>query len=252
MCPLAAEDVGEGSLMVLLHGFTQASSSWAPFLERLAGSYRVLAVDLPGHGGSAELSGDLDGSAGLVLELVGDEPFDLVGYSLGGRVALHVACQAPRSLRRVVAISASTGIDDEATRAMRLARDVQMADELEAHGDVGAFVHRWLANPLFATLPPERADVEARTRNTASGLADSLRRCSLGAQRPLAEELRAIEVPLLMLAGTRDDPYAASACALAASSPGIAAALVPGSGHVCHLEQPAVTARLLETFLAAR
>lgn len=248
---LAAESLGEGSLLVALHGFTQDSSSWTPFLRHLDSPRRVVAADLPGHGGSTSVSADLDGAAELVIELADGEPFDLVGYSLGGRIALHVACQAPSSLRRVVAISAATGIADEASRAARLARDVQMADELEADGDVAGFIRRWLSNPLFATLPPERADVGARVRNTASGLADSLRRCSLGTQRALTAELTAIGVPLLMVAGTRDDPFAASACALAAARPGVAAALVPGSGHVCHLEQPGVTARLVESFLAA-
>jgi 2-succinyl-6-hydroxy-2,4-cyclohexadiene-1-carboxylate synthase len=251
MGPLAAASLGEGPLLVVLHGFTQAGSSWAPFLEHLAGPRRVLCVDLPGHGRSADVTCDLEGAARLVVELVDEEPFDLVGYSLGGRIALHVACQAPPSLRRAAAISAATGILDVSARAARLQRDVEMADDLEASGGVEAFVRRWLANPLFATLPPARADLDARTRNTASGLADSLRRCSLGTQRPLTEELRELDLPLLMVAGARDDPFAATACALAATRPGIAAALVPGSGHVCHLEQPAVTARLLESFLSS-
>jgi 2-succinyl-6-hydroxy-2,4-cyclohexadiene-1-carboxylate synthase len=95
------------------------------------------------------------------------------------------------------------------------------------------------------------ADLEARKSNTAAGLADSLRRCSLGTQRWLLEDLVHLERPVLMLAGARDDPFVAVATSTAAACRAVACAVVPGSGHVCHLEQPEMTARLIERFLPA-
>jgi 2-succinyl-6-hydroxy-2,4-cyclohexadiene-1-carboxylate synthase len=249
MSPLGAERAGDGALVVVLHGFTQTASSMRPLAEQLAASRSVLSVDLPGHGASAEVSGDLDETAALVVESAGGEPFDLIGYSLGGRVALHVACLAASGLRRTVAISASPGLEDPDARAQRRSRDTALADALEADGDVDGFLSRWLANPLFATLRDADADVEGRRANTVAGLADSLRRCSLGAQRWLVPELSTLETPLLMLAGSRDDQFLALACEVAARNPAAAAAAVPGAGHVCHLEQPAITWRLIDAFL---
>jgi 2-succinyl-6-hydroxy-2,4-cyclohexadiene-1-carboxylate synthase len=251
MTSLGATRTGGGPLLVALHGFTQTSSSMAPLTSILAENRTVVALDLPGHGTSTAVSADLEETASLVVEAAGGEAFDLVGYSLGGRVALHVACLSPPGLRSTTAISASLGIPDAALRADRLARDVAMADALERDGDVEGFVTRWLANPLFATLPATRADVGGRLANTAGGLADSLRRCSVGAQRWLDGELGSLAAPLLLLAGMRDDPYLAGAVA-ASRHPGVAASAVPGSGHVCHLEQPRQTARLIESFLGSR
>ena len=248
MPPLAAVRAGDGPTVVLVHGFTQTATSMAPLTERLAVTRHVVAVDLPGHGGSSGVSADLEEAAVLVADAARGEPFDLVGYSLGGRVALHVACLAPPGLRATAVVSASPGIADHDARNRRLARDVALADELEERGDVGAFLERWLRNPMFATLPADRADLDGRRANTASGLADSLRRCSVGAQRWLGDELAEATTPVLMVCGARDDPFVAAACALAARSPAVGASVVPGAGHVAHLERPDVVARLLDHF----
>lgn len=236
---------------MLVHGFTQTGSSMAPLAARLESRRRVVCVDLPGHGGSTSISSDLEHAASLVIDAAAGEPFDLVGYSLGGRVALHAACQAPANLRSTVVISASVGIEDPVAREHRLERDAALADGLLSSGDVEAFLDRWLANPMFATLPRSRADLEGRKANTAPGLADSLRRCSLGTQRWLLDELGGLDRPLVMLAGARDDPFVAVATATAAACRAVTCVVVPGSGHVCHLEQPALTARLIERFLPA-
>ncbi len=250
MVPLAAVSAGEGPTVVLVHGFTQTSASMQGLASALGASRRVVAVDLPGHGGSSGCSADLDEAAALVVEAAGGAEFDVVGYSLGGRVALHVACLAPPTLRGTVAISASPGVRDEALRLARLDRDLALADALEHEGDLEAFLGRWLANPMFATLPVASSDVEGRLQNTPAGLADSLRRCSLGTQRWLGGALGGVETPVLMLCGARDDPFVAAACAVARSARAVTAMVVPGSGHVCHLEQPRVTSRLIEAFLA--
>lgn len=251
MAPLAATCAGTGPTVIVLHGFTQTAASLAPLVERLAARRRVVALDLPGHGGSSDVSADLEESAALVAAAAGGDEFDLVGYSLGGRIALHVVCGHATTLRRTAVISASPGIADPDARQRRLAADAELADRLVDEGDVDAFLARWLRNPLFATLPIALADLEGRRTNTAAGLADSLRRCSVGSQRWLGDELARLDRPLLMLSGARDDGFVAAACAAASQSPAVAAAVVPGAGHVAHLEQPDVTARLLDAFLSA-
>ena len=112
-----------------------------------------------------------------------------VGYSMGGRYALHVALRHPGLVRRLVLVSATGGIDDPRDRAARRQADEALAAKVETEG-VAAFVAWWLERPLFATLPAEAAAVDSRLGGTAAGLAASLRLAGTGTQQPLWSELR--------------------------------------------------------------
>ena len=118
----------------------------------------MVAVDLPGHGDSGTVRADLPATAGLVAEAartaVGDEPCALLGYSLGARVALHVAIGADLPLRRLVFIGVTAGIEDPMARERRRESDDAMADELEASGDVEHFVDTWLQRSHVRTSRP--------------------------------------------------------------------------------------------------
>ena len=124
--PLHVEVRGSGPPLVALHGFTQTGRLWAAFGELLEKEFTVVAVDLPGHGGSGDVRADLPTTGGLVAEAVrgvlGDEPVDVIGYSLGARVALHVALETNLALGHVVFIGVTAGIEDEGLRADRRAR----------------------------------------------------------------------------------------------------------------------------------
>jgi len=253
----------EGPPLVMLHGFTQTGRLWGEFGRRLAESRRLVLVDLPGHGGSAEVRADLAATADLVAaaarrHLRTEEPaaaepapVDVLGYSLGGRVALHLALAHPGLLRRLVVIGASGGIEDAAARSARRAADDALAAELEATGDLEGFLERWLASPLFAGLRPGAADLRERRRNTAAGLAASLRSAGTGTQEPLWGRLSGVAAPALVMAGAADHRFVALGARLAASLPAGVLALVPGAGHAAHLEQPAVAARMVGGWLGA-
>jgi 2-succinyl-6-hydroxy-2,4-cyclohexadiene-1-carboxylate synthase len=244
--PLHAETSGTGPTLVLAHGFTQTGRLWGPFAPRLGRGRRVVAVDLPGHGGSAGVEADLWTGGDLVLEAGGPEPVDLLGYSLGARFALHAALRAPGRVARLVLISGTAGIEDPEERARRRRRDEQLADELAAASDVSAFVARWLAAPMFATLRATGA--EERRRNTPAGLASSLRLAGAGTQEPLWDRLGGLTMPVLVLTGATDPRYQALGARLAAASGGTLA-VVPGAGHALHLEQPAVAAAVVSSWL---
>ena len=254
--PLHVEVRGSGPPLVLLHGFTQTGRLWGPFGRRLAASRRLLAVDLPGHGGSDAVRADLPATAGLVADAArdalgtGGEPCDLLGYSLGARVALHVAIGTDLPLRRTVLIGATAGIEDPARRAERRRADAARADELEASGDVAGFVHAWLRSPMFSRLVAAGAAGSAeRVRNSAAGLASSLRLCGTGTQEPLWDRLPGLPCAILALAGADDTAYAAHALRIARSAPSGVATLVPGGGHAAHLAQPEQVARLVQHWL---
>jgi 2-succinyl-6-hydroxy-2,4-cyclohexadiene-1-carboxylate synthase len=154
-------------------------------------------------------------------------------------------------VQRAVLIGSTGGIEDPAARGARREADEAVADELEKAGDVAAFVDRWLAGPLFSRLPPAAADRAERRRNSASGLASSLRLCGTGTQEPLWERLPEVAVPLLALAGSDDNRFSAHALRLATAAPNAVASLVPGGGHAVHLAQPDHAWRLVDHWLGA-
>lgn len=240
--------------LVLLHGFTQTGGSWRPLLPSLLGQgFLVLAPDLPGHGAAAEVAAGMWETARLLVETATAElaggparrPAAWAGYSMGGRAALHVALAYPEAVGKLVLISTSAGIEDQAQRAARRQRDEAMAQRVEGGGDEGlpAFVSEWLSQPLFSTLPPQLAGLAERVAaNTARGLASSLRLAGAGAQAPLwhrLPELGARGLPVLVIAGELDTTYREHAERMArAIGPSASVVLVPGAGHACHLEQP--------------
>jgi 2-succinyl-6-hydroxy-2,4-cyclohexadiene-1-carboxylate synthase len=241
---------------VLLHGFTQTGRLWGPFGDVLADSHTLVSVDLPGHGDSGSVRADLPATAGLVAEAVrshiGDQPCDLLGYSLGARVALHMALAGELPLSRVVFIGVTAGIEDDAERARRRQADEAMADALEASDDVEHFVDAWLRGPMFQRLDAsDGAQRAERLRNSAAGLASSLRLCGTGTQVPLWDQLPTCASPVLSLAGSDDTRFASHALRVARLVPHGVVSLVPGGGHAVHLAQPDQAARVVCHWLDA-
>src|SRR6266496_1425502 len=186
-------DGGAGQRVVLVHGFTQTLAAMEPLATRLRDRHTVVRVDLPGHGGSAVPRAGFAEAAALLGEIGG--PAAYLGYSLGGRVCLRLALDRPDLVRALVLVGASPGIAEAGERAERRAADEVLARELE-HDGVAAFLDRWLAGPLFATLPAERAGRAERLGNSAAGLAAALRLLGTGTQEPLWARLPELAVPV--------------------------------------------------------
>jgi len=251
--PLHVELRGTGPPLVLLHGFTQTARLWGPVGDGLSQDHTLVGVDLPGHAGSDTVRADLPETAALVREAVtsaiGATPCDLLGYSLGARVALHVATGSDLGIRRLVLIGATGGMEDPEARRRRRQADEATAAALEASGDVDGFIDQWLKGPLFAQLA-EAALAPERRRNTAAGLASSLRLAGTGTQVPLWDDIPGLSVPLLALAGSNDTRFAVHALRLARLAPRGYATLIPGGGHAVHLARPDLVERHLRHWLA--
>jgi 2-succinyl-6-hydroxy-2,4-cyclohexadiene-1-carboxylate synthase len=243
---LAAHRHGHGRRLVLVHGFTQTGRSWAPLAEHLATRHDIVAVDAPGHGGSATIEVDLVTGAALLGATGGRATY--IGYSMGGRLCLHLAIGHPQLVERLVLISATAGIDDAGERAARRRSDEALATSLERAG-LDAFLAGWVAQPLFAGLVEPGLD--DRRRNTVAGLASSLRLAGTGTQQPLWERLASFDAPVLLVAGRRDGKFVAAAERMAALFPHATVALVDSAGHTVHLEQPGEFRTLLDEWLAA-
>ncbi len=229
-----------------LHGFTQTKDSGHEFLSILAGTHEVLTIDLPGHGENAAVAATLDETADLLADALPVEPFTLGGYSYGGRLALHFALRHPERVGRLVLLSATMGIHDASERSARRQRDEALAVRVEETG-VENFLDEWLAQPMFAALPPDAAERAARSRD-ARGLADSLRRSGTGTQAWLGERLAALNVQTLIVAGADDEKFVAEARRLHEAIATSTLALVARTGHATHLERPEAVAALIEAF----
>jgi 2-succinyl-6-hydroxy-2,4-cyclohexadiene-1-carboxylate synthase len=220
--------------------------------ELLTRDRTLIGVDLPGHAGSDAVRADLPTTAALVADAVGasigDGPCDLLGYSLGARVALHVALGTELALSHLIVIGATGGIEDPDARQRRRQSDDETAALLDASGDVDQFIARWVSGPMFGRLA-DAADVAERGRNSAAGLASSLRLVGTGTQEPLWDLMPTLTVPILALAGVDDVQFSAHALRLAALAPDGVASLIPGGGHAAHLAQPELVGRLVGHWL---
>ena len=239
-----------GPTLVMLHGFTGSAAGWGDHLDTLAAyGLRVIALDLPGHGQSDAPADPRrygieycrqDILAALQELGVSQGEAVLLGYSMGGRVALYTAFSG--FFRALILESASPGLEDPAEREQRRASDEALAASIERDG-VQEFIDHWEKLPLFAsqsTLPPEAREAlrGQRLSNRPGGLAQSLRGVGTGVQPSLHARLPTLHIPVLLIAGELDTKFSAIARSLAQALPQSQLRIVPGAGHAIHLERP--------------
>jgi 2-succinyl-6-hydroxy-2,4-cyclohexadiene-1-carboxylate synthase len=233
--------------VVLLHGFGGTRHAWDGVAARLRPErYLPLALDLPGHG---TMAGERPITfAACVAHVLARAParFALCGYSLGGRVALHVALAAPRRVTQLVLVSTSPGIEREARRAQRRVADEALARELE-NGSFERFIERWRSQPLFAGEPEHAAKLarEDHRRNRPEHLAAALRGLSPGSMQPLWGSLAQLTMPVTVIAGGRDSAYRDVGRDMVARLPHARLVVLAG-GHALPLENPRALAEALE------
>lgn len=231
--------------VVLLHGFLGTGADWHPLRAALGTDRAYLAPTLPGHGAEpAPIPTDDEDIFGAVVEgLVAEvppEPFDLVGYSMGGRFALALMAAAPERIRRAVVVSASAGIEDEGARAQRRELDRVRAGALRSL-PFELWLETWYGMDLFAHLRASAAYapmLARRLEGRPDALANALEAFSPGRQPPLGKPLATCPVPALLMAGSEDAKYVASNAALADANPAFEATTVANAGHAPQLERP--------------
>ncbi|MDT8305349.1 MAG: 2-succinyl-6-hydroxy-2,4-cyclohexadiene-1-carboxylate synthase [Anaerolineae bacterium] len=254
---------GEGEALLLLHGFTGSSASWQRVLPELAEQYRVIAVDLLGHGVSDAPSDaaryrmvPVAADIAALLDHLEVARAHLLGYSMGGRLALYLALLLPARWRSLILESSSPGLATPEERAERAARDEELAAFIEAEG-IEPFVDDWEQLPLFASQQSLPAAIQAkqrrmRLRNRPAGLAGSLRGMGTGVQPSLWARLGELALPTLLLAGALDEKFVGIAQKMARVIPGATLAMVPDAGHTIHLEQTETWLRVVTGWLGER
>ena len=230
--------------VVLLHGFAGTRHGWDLVADRLDRErYRPLALDIRGHGTARDRRPITFAACAADVAAAAPERFVLCGYSMGGRIALHVALAHPERVSRLVLVATTAGIPDPDERAARRAADEALAAEIE-RGTIKEFTSRWTAQPLFARTPPQaaafwRSDL---LRNDPRALAAALRGLGPGAMTPLWDRLGELTMPATVLAGERDARFATAGRHLAARLPAARLLIVPGGGHGLPREAPQAVA----------
>lgn len=247
--------------VLLLHGFTGHGGSWAEAGKRFAAAgYHVQAPDLLGHGRSPhpsnstryemahaadDLKSFLDGPAVGAVHLL--------GYSMGGRLALFFALKYPELVRSLTLVGSSPGIASATERNERRDRDDALADRIERDG-IAAFVDYWTALPMWKSqgrnlsTAERRGLKEQRLQNRSNGLANSLRGMGTGAQPPLHDQLPFLPAPTLLLVGAEDKRFIAVNRQMAQRIPKARLIVIPQTGHAVHLERPGAFVRTVLNF----
>jgi 2-succinyl-6-hydroxy-2,4-cyclohexadiene-1-carboxylate synthase len=226
----------------LVPGFSQPASVWDDVVAALPTGLDAHPVDVPDGLDFADTAAAL--AAG------GSGPALWVGYSLGGRLALQLAVDHPGSVTALVLVSTTAGIADTGERANRATQDESDARTIERDG-VDAFLAHWVELPIFATLPPERRALAARTAAMSTPrLAHQMRALGQGAMAPLWDRLASVTVPVTVVTGDADAKYTAIGEDLAAALPRAEHVSIPG-GHSLPLESPAALAAVIARVHAA-
>ncbi len=232
-------------VLVLLHGFTQNRLAWGAFAAQLGQSHSVWAVDLPGHGSSGYANTTFAEAVELISETLAALPFaadSLVGYSMGGRMALAAALQQPDLARQLVLIGATAGVADQRERQQRQSADGELAARLRREGPP-AFLDYWLSLPLFAGLTGEQQCRAERLEHWGSGVPETLELRGTGSMEPLWGQLADLATPTLVIAGAEDLKFVEIGQQLVASMGSTARfEAIPGAGHACHLSHAAAVA----------
>lgn len=248
--------------IVFLHGFMGNAADWTAVVSLLSPTHYCVSIDLPGHGGSLNMRGEddaampysLDAAADGVVAIMREEAVMspvVVGYSMGGRVALHLAVRYPKICSGLVIMSATPGIADSEAREDRRKADRQLARELESEG-LDRFLQRWYRQSLFSTIARSPGTLQAlirrRSQNRPTELAKALTGMGVGEQRPLWAALPGLNIPVLLLAGQEDAKYVDIVRAMGTSLPDSRVEILPGCGHAVHLEDPSAVAQRIKEF----
>ena len=248
----------ETPAVLLLHGFLGSAADWKGVAEALEKDFYCVSVDLPGHGASPGLppeSYTMEGTAQslrVILDGLNLGQAAVVGYSMGGRLALYFALRHPERCSGLFLESASPGLEDAESREARCRADEVKAARLES-GDFEEFLKDWYRQPLFASLARNerllRETIESRRRNEPEELARSLRGMGTGRQPSLWGELDGLSVPTMAVAGELDEKFVGIGRRMEAESPAVRFVSVRGAGHNVRAEAPSAYIGLLQGFL---
>lgn len=254
------EICGTGEPLLLLHGFTGDGTTWSEVADQLKNDYQCIMPDLVGHGQTdAPADGELYKMANVVeqlrqlLDYFKIEQTHLLGYSMGGRLAIAFAIKYPDRVNKLIIESASPGLSLEQDRKKRRYNDAKLADFIINEG-IAAFVDFWEEIPLFATQKDLPDTIKTKIRNQRlnnceQGLANSLLYMGTGSQRSYWDELAQLTMDVLYIAGSLDEKFCIIAREMSQLTPCSKKVIVNNCGHTIHVEDCAKFGTIVSKFL---
>lgn len=255
--------IGTGEPVLLLHGFTGSSHTWDEFMEMYKDMYRFIAVDLLGHGqtdapNNHERYRMEAATADLraIVDYLDLSCVHLLGYSMGGRLALGFAVCYPNYVKSLTLESSSPGLLSFDERDDRRKKDAALAARITEIG-VERFADEWSLLPLFATQQDLPEAVKSRVRaerisQRAAGLAGSLMGMGTGSQPSYWGELQELQMPVHLLTGGLDSKFMRIAKQMVASLRFPTISIIEGAGHAIHVEKPAEFGKIVIEYLKRR
>ncbi|WP_332649515.1 2-succinyl-6-hydroxy-2,4-cyclohexadiene-1-carboxylate synthase [Lysinibacillus sp. 54212] len=242
--------------IVMLHGFTGSTKTWETLATKLP-HYKIVVIDLMGHG-LTEVVEDVNvyGMESQIhilhaiitrLQLTN---FTLLGYSMGGRIALSYALQHPHEVRGLILESASPGLESMEEQKERKAADNALANRIETEG-IEAFVEFWENIPLFASQKSLPLDVQQAIRaerlsQNRLGLANSLRGMGTGVMPSLWHRLVELPMPVTLMTGELDSKFVNIADRMTKLIKNVRHVTVNEVGHAIHVENPSEFATIVK------
>ena len=248
---------GAEKTIVLLHGFTGSMKTWQHVINQFPASIHVVTVDLIGHGQTSapkELQPYLMEAHIDLLEQLFErlqlQQFTLLGYSMGGRVALSYAIRYPHRISALILESASPGLAQSEERMVRILADDALAKKIEADG-ISAFVNQWENISLFATQKGLTQEIqqeirEERLAQTTTGLANSLRGMGTGMMPSLWHKLHELNIQVTLITGSLDIKFEQLAVKMLDHLQDATHISVNGAGHAIHVENPVEFATIVK------
>ena len=245
--PFHTMTIGEKRLprIIFLHGFLGSGGDWLPLARTLCDDYCCVMVDLPGHGKASfretpPSDGFFEQTVDALAELLRQSAFPpsyLVGYSMGGRIALALMLRHPELFTKAVIVSASPGLRTEKEQIDRQEHDEKIARKIERNFD--GFIEAWYEQPLFSTLKhhPVFKEVESQRKiNDPRNLALALRVLGTGRQRSQWEAMKHNNVPVRFFVGEKDERYVEIGRQMVKLSRGSDLEIFPLCGHTLQIE----------------
>ncbi len=246
--------------LIFLHGFMGRGRDWLPLVPHLMDRFYCLLPDLPGHGNNINLPQSTQLTydnvvKGLIYfcDQLSLQHFNLIGYSMGGRIALYTATQFPDRISSLTLESANPGLTDQQARQARATLDDERAERL-LHRGLNVFVDHWYELALFSSLK-QHPLLFAQTRlkrkqSDPRWMAKVISELSPGRQLPLWDKLGELPMPVLLLAGALDTKYVDLIEKMGEQIPQATVKIIPNAGHNIHLEQQNTFIDVLATYLS--
>jgi 2-succinyl-6-hydroxy-2,4-cyclohexadiene-1-carboxylate synthase len=235
--------------ILFLHGFSGCAEDWFPVFEQMPDKYNYIALDIVGHGKS-DAPGNVTyysiesiiAQIKYIKDHLTAEKIFLLGYSMGGRIALNYAATYPDDVKGLILESATAGIKNDDERQKRYEEDLKLAEFIDTH-TLEEFVEIWSDQELFNTQRRFSNDKlkkikKKKASGSKIGYANSLKGFSTGIMPPVHDKLKKIPLKVLLITGDLDSKYTGINARLSKRFFKAKHKIVRNSGHNTHLEEP--------------